>query len=137
MAYVISGVPSSSNVPIPTVRTPTGLMPWWRPVAVGWPTTGSSASYVGPRGLGAVGTSKIESIQPYFPAYRRACLIRIPPVPSMSAAFGAQVDMSPYKFVKTTRTAPPPKGVLVNTAAGPIRLPPGAWYPQWTPAVGV
>lgn len=133
MAYVLQGIP------VPTFRTPTGLTPWWRPVAVGWPTTGSTATYVGP-GTGApgqnVGVSIPDLTSDYSPAHKHAKYVHVSPVPSMSRVFGPQVDMNKYKQVTVRGPKQVERGSVVTTAAGSVRLHPGAWVPPGPTAFG-
>lgn len=121
--YILSGIP------VPTFRTPTGLTPWWRPVAVGWPTTGSAATYIGPRSnVPHVGASSTVRAARYFTP-RGTKAVRVNPIPSMSYAFGPGVKLTP-RIIKI----PPVQGDIVVTSTGPLRLPPGAWLPTWSPA---
>ena len=126
--YVLSGIqlpirvaaPKKSSMPVPAFRTPTGLQSWWRPVAVGFPNTGSSASYIGPRTAAPglhVGVEAGSLIPVYMPQYRGATLVKGGPTP----------------LVPTNNIQPGSN--VVMTTAGPVRLPPGAWIHPFSPAL--
>ena len=115
---------------VPTQRNPTGLSVWWRPVAVGFPTTGTMAMPIGPRPydpqrhVGAANTALLRAYASQQDQQRNV-VARIAR-PSMVAVFDPM----------QTAAAMPDSQVVV-TCAGPMRLPTGYWLNPFSPALMV
>ena len=147
---------------VPAQRMPVGLSVWWRPVAVGFPNTGTSASAIGPRPSAPqqfVGAAHPALLRNYFPKYRSGRVGRRmymeEALPSMSAAFGPGYSLPPLyrggvkarlsegaveagtRVLRSwpTQTAAVGEGSqVVATAAGLMRLPKGVWLNPLSPA---
>ena len=128
----------------PAQALPVGLSVWWRPVAVGFPNSGSSASAIGPSPYAPdrfVGTTSPEALRNYFPEYRTAKLLREVPMASMTAAFGPGHNMPMRESGEVVRRTWPGQTATIGggsqvvlTTAGPMRLPRGVWLNPMSPA---
>jgi len=142
-------------MPTPAQKMPVGLSVWWRPVAVGFPNTGVSASYIGPRPFAPslhVGASNTALLKDYFPALQGKKLYLGANTPSMVTAFGVGANYSqpserncrtPKLMAMQTpagpraqlsRVHPVVQGDVIATGAGLVRLPKNVWLNPMSPA---
>jgi hypothetical protein len=148
-----SAKPSTWHIPpkpkpfmtVPAQRAPVGISVWWRPVAVGFPNTGTSASYVGPQPSTPQwfkGSAHPALIHEYFQSSRRIAgpqMYMEMSTPSMSACRSAQPRIVNGRVVLARRADPaqPSGNQVITTAAGLMRLPQGVWYNPMSPALMV
>lgn len=144
----------------PVQRIPVGLSVWWRPVAVGFPSTGTSASAIGPRPSAPqrfVGTSSPALLRSYFPKYQQRRvgqrMFMETSMPSMTAAFGPGYNLPPLyrggvkarldegvieagtRVLRAWPTRTVGQGAqVVATSAGLMQLPNGVWLNPLSPA---